>query len=321
MTEKIRNQNGRGHLQGDSAEHLVATAAARDSRHLRGRTQPFAVLADRVLQLHEELGQARRQLASYGEVLVEIQRSILPERLPNVPGLDLAVHFADVDRVGGDYYDVRPIGPDRWAIVVADVSGHGPAAAAILALVHALGSGLQEQQKPPGRALALINRPLASQYLANTGLFVTAFVGLYDAQTQVLTYASAGHPSPRLVRGNEVRRLDGVYGLPLGINEACVYDEASVQLRPGDRLVLFTDGITESTNAAHEFFGVERLNALLSAPAHSAAELLDHVVTSVRTFRGARPAGDDETCLVAIVNPVQPGKRSMAEKGDHLAAE
>jgi len=253
------------------------------------------------------LREARRQLADYRDTLVAIQRSILPQHLPSIPGLDLAVHFADADGPGGDYYDVRPVGPNHWAIVIADVCGHGLAAAAILALVHALGNALQEPHVPPapGAALALINTPLATRYLADTGQFVTAFVGLYDAEGRVLTYASAGHPPPRLVRGNEVRRLDAVSGLPLGINRESVYRNDSLQLLAGDRLVLFTDGVTESTDVAHVLFGDERLDVVLRAPASTAEELLDHVVHSVRTFRGGRPAGDDETCLVVAVKPVQ----------------
>jgi sigma-B regulation protein RsbU (phosphoserine phosphatase) len=264
-----------------------------------------AYTSDEILQLNNELRGAREELERCGKLLLAIQRSILPQQLPSVPGLDLAVYFADADGAGGDYYDVRPVGPDHWAIVIADVCGHGLGAAAILALVHALGNAVQGQQVPPGAALALINKPLATRYLANTAQFVTAFVGLYDAEGQVLTYASAGHPPPRLVRGNEVRQLDAVSGLPLGINKESVYENETLQLMSGDRLILFTDGITESTDAADVLFGEERLDAVLRAPASTAAELMDHVVHSVRTFRGGRPAGDDETCLVAAVKPVQ----------------
>ncbi len=269
-----------------------------------GRTTA-ADASDQVLQLSLELGHAREELERYGKLLLTIQRSILPQQLPSVPGLDLAVLFADADGPGGDFYDVRPVGADRWVIAIADVVGHGLGAAAILGLVHALGSAVQGQQVPPGAALELINKPLAARYLADTGQFVRAFVALYDADSRVLTYSSAGHPPPRLVRGNEVHRLDAVSGLPLGVCNTSVYGNETLQLLAGDRLVLFTDGITESTNAAHDSWGDEGLDAVLRAPASTAAELLDHVVNSVRTFRAGRPAGDDETCLVAVVNPVQ----------------
>lgn len=257
-----------------------------------------------VRQGSDELRRLREELDRYGELLLTIQKSILPQHLPRVPGLDLAVHFADADGVGGDYYDVRPVGDHHWAIVVADVVGHGLASAAILALVHALGNALQDQPAPPSAALASINKPLAARYLANTGEFVTIFVALYDTKTRVLAYSSAEHPPPRLVRGKQVLRLDAVSGLPLGIDQRSVYKDDRLQLAAGDRLVLFTDGITEGINPAREMFGEPRFDELLRAPTARAAEFLDHLVHSVRAFRAGQPPRDDETCLVAVVKPI-----------------
>lgn len=256
----------------------------------------------RVRQLIEELRQAREELDLYGTLLLTIQKSILPQRLPDIPDLDIALHSVQADVAGGDFYDIRPVGPNRWAIVIADVSGHGLAAAAILVLVHALESAVQGEISP-GAALAWVNKPLSARYLANTSKFVTAFVALYDTQSQTLTYASAGHLPPRLVRGNDVRQLDTVAGLPLGIDKSTVYRNEILHLQAGDRLVLYTDGITESANSEHEFYGDERLDADLTAPVNSAAQLLKRVVNSVRSFRARLPAKDDETCLVALVKP------------------
>lgn len=297
---------GFSRLECEAARQVVDAAAAVDAGHLSSGPQLFTALIDRILHLHEELLHARRKLADYGDTLVAIQRSILPQRLPSVPGLELAVHFADADGAGGDFYDVHPIAPDCWAVVIADVAGHGLAAAAILALVHALGSVVQghDVARSPGTALALINEQLATRYLANTGRFVTVFAGLYTAPTQTLTYAAAGHPPPRLVRGGEVRRLSDVSGLPLGVSRESTYPEQVVQLLPEDRLVLFTDGLTESTNDAHEFFGDERLDEAVRHPASTAAELRDHVVSAVQTFRGGQSAGDDETLLAAAVQSI-----------------
>jgi sigma-B regulation protein RsbU (phosphoserine phosphatase) len=258
-----------------------------------------------ILRLSIELRRAHDQLERYGELLLTIQRSILPQQLATVAGLDLAVHFVDADGVGGDFYDVHPVGPDRWAIVIADVVGHGLAAAALLAMVHALSSSIrgQDPAPSPGEALSLVNRPLATRYFADTGQFVTAFAGQYDVRDQTLTYASAGHPRPRLIRGCAVQRLDAAAGMPLGVSELSVYTEAVVRLRSGDRLVFFTDGFIENKNESRKCFGDERLDEVLRAPAASATELLDRLVHSVRAFRAGQPLDDDETCLVALVKP------------------
>lgn len=302
MSERrpIENEDdGQGRLP-DGAAASPASASSRDAAcPLCGPTPGLAELAERVRELHEELRTARKQIASYRNTLVAIQRSILPQQLPCVPGLDLAVHFADTEGVGGDFYDVHPVGPDRWVILIADVAGHDLAAAAILALVHALGSAVQghDAETAPGKALALVNQQLVTRYLANTSQFVTVFAGLYCARSRTLTYAAAGHPPPRLVRGSEVRRLGDVSGLPLGISKVTEYPEQVVQLLPGDRLVLFTDGITESRGTARDLFGDQRLDAVLRAPADSAAALLERVIGSVQAFRVGQPADDDETCL------------------------
>lgn len=273
----------------------------------------YARLADHVLELNEQLRHARGQLARYGETLLAVQRSILPQSLPEVPTLDVSVHFREAERVGGDFYDVIPVGPGRWAIVICDVSGHGLAAAAILSLVHALASTFENQKSPPspGDALALINRPLATRYLANSEHFVTAFIGIYDVRSQVLNYASAGHPPPRLVRGNAVRLLDGSSGLPLGLDPTSIYIERSVQLLPGDRLVLFTDGVVESTNADEDFFGEDRLNEAVRCPAGTAAEMVHNIVAALQSFRAGSPIIDDETCLIAVV---EPGSRNASPR-------
>lgn len=289
------------------ATHLGNPAEATEMPQSRSRAQMLAGMADRVLELERQLRDTRSQLARYGNSLLAIQRSIIPQRLPEVPGLDLAVHFAPLEEAGGDLYDVSSLGPESWAIVIADVSGHGLAAAAVLALTHALGHAVQEQGTPPspGAALALVNGALATRYLVNSGQFVTALAGWYEARTQVFKYASAGHPPPRLIRDDEVRRLDDVSGVPLGVDAESSYQEAVLQLRAGDRLVLFTDGITECMSAAGELFGDQRLDEALRAPTNGAAELLERIVHSVHAFRAGLPPKDDETCLVAAVKPLR----------------
>ena len=261
-----------------------------------------AHMIDRVFQLHEELRQTRASVARYKELLLGIQKVILPERLPLVPGLDLALHFSPIDEVGGDFYDIRPAGPGKWAITVADACGHGLGAATVMALAHTLGAVWHDRAPPRSLGVALneINQLLV-HYLADTGRFATAFVSIYDACNRDLAYASAGHPPPRLVRDGQVLPLDAVSGPPLGIAETSVYEEASQRLSPGDHVVFFTDGITEARNAEQEFFGDSRFDEALALPAATAAEVVARVTAELRTFRASRAPDDDETCLACCV--------------------
>jgi sigma-B regulation protein RsbU (phosphoserine phosphatase) len=242
------------------------------------------------------------ELDRYDKLVLTIQRAILPQQLPTVPGLDLAVHFADVEDAGGDYYDVYPAGPNRWAIVIADVIGHGLAAAAILALVHALATPFRANKYPsPRRGPGIDQQTTGRSVTWPTRAVCYCLRRLYDADAQVLTYASAGHPPPRLIRGNQVHRLVTASGLPLESIE-----QAHMGMRhysPAGRPPGTVHGrhYPESANASHDLFGDERLDANLRAPANTATELLERIVDSVRTFRVGRPAGDDETCLVAVV--------------------
>lgn len=266
-----------------------------------------ADMIDRVFQLHEELRQTRACLRHYKELLLSIQKAVMPEQLPLVPGLDLSLHFSPCDEVGGDFYGIRPAGPGRWAIVVADACGHGLAAATVMAVAHALGTVWHDRAPPRSLSAALsqINQLLV-RYLANTGRFATAFASIYDTRSQHLVYASAGHPPARLVHGRRVLQLDAVSGPPLGIAETSTYEEASVRLLPGDRVVIFTDGMTEARNVKQELLGDSCFDEILAAPAATAAELVARLTAALRTFRAGRPPEDDETCLVCFVTgPVE----------------
>ncbi len=133
---------------------------------------------------------------------------------------------------------------------------------------------------------------------------MTAFYGIYDPARRQLTYACAGHNPPRLRRDSEgtLASLDNVQSLPLGIDAGQVYEESTVVLRPGDVLVLYTDGITEAANPAGELFGLSRLDQILSRRPGSANQLLNEVLTAVEQFTAGHPAADDRTLLVAAIS-------------------
>jgi sigma-B regulation protein RsbU (phosphoserine phosphatase) len=266
---------------------------------LFGRGTQNLVLRNR---LSAALAELDRELQTVGD----IQRSLLPAELPAIPGFDVAAHYRTSARAGGDYYDFFPLPAGGWGLFIADVSGHGTPAAVLMAITHAIAHARPGTHAPPAALLQYLNDRLTSAYTRN-GTFVTAFYAVLDPAARTLTYATAGHNPPRLVRGDRVIPLDACGSLPLGILDGQAYGQATVALQPGDLLLLYTDGITEaparapSPAAPREMFGTDRLDALLltCGPGAPAAACVDNVRAAVAAFTADQPPTDDQT-LIAI---------------------
>jgi sigma-B regulation protein RsbU (phosphoserine phosphatase) len=255
------------------------------------------------LVLSDELRRAYEAVDNEMQTVAEMQRSLLPVKLPDITGLDVAVHYETSRRAGGDYYDFFPLPNGRWGIFIADVTGHGTPAAVLMAITHAMAHNYPETPCPPSRLLARLNRQLAARYTNGSGKFVTAFYAIYDPKERKLTYSSAGHPPPRLKRcaDGSLVTLEGRPGLPLGIVEDFAYEEAEYALEGGDQIIFYTDGITEAFNPAGELFGTERLDDVLNKCSATASSLMDAVLDAVDTFAAGRTADDDRTLVVARV--------------------
>lgn len=251
-------------------------------------------------QLAAALAALDRELQAVGD----IQRSLLPGDLPDIPGIEVAAHYRASARAGGDYYDFFRLSADRWGVLIADVSGHGTPAAVLMGIVHAVAHDRPSAQQRPADLLGHLNDRLIRSYTQN-GAFVTAFYGVLDTAAGTLTYSSAGHPPPRLVREDTVTAVDGAGGLPLGVLPDQQYRDATLPIHRGDLLVLYTDGITEAMGArtpsgGRPLFGVRRLDELLLACRPGpAAQCIERIRAAVADFSGGAPPTDDET-LVAL---------------------
>jgi len=256
------------------------------------------------LVLTEELQRAYKAVDSELEVVADIQRSLLPPRLPKIKTLDLAAYYQTSHRAGGDYYDVFPLPNGRWGILIADVSGHGTPAAVVMAIMHSIVHTYPGPPEPPGAVLAYVNQQLAVRYTSNSGAFVTAFYGVYNPCDRSLTFANAGHPPPRLKRCEDgsVHSVNGNSGLPLGILFDEVYPESMQTFVPGDQVVLFTDGITEASSLGAELFGLEQLDKAIYACGLTASGLIQSVLTAVEEFTGGQPPDDDRTMIIGKVS-------------------
>lgn len=256
------------------------------------------------LVLKSEVQDAFRAVDRELKVVSRIQRSLLPAAMPEIPGLQLATWYETSRRAGGDYYDFFPLAAGRWGILIADVSGHGTPAAVVMAVTHSIAHLFPGDYGSPGQLLGFLNEHLGRKYTGEVEAFVTAWYGIYDPATRTLRCASAGHPPPRLWHcgAPAAKSLEQDGNLPLGVMEGVDYPEAEFRLAPGDRLVLYTDGITEAMNAAGEEFGPDRLDEALSA-CHIAApaEIVRRINGQVRAFTGDQPVSDDRTLVVAMV--------------------
>lgn len=253
------------------------------------------------LVLRHELSRALDSLDRELKVVGEMQRNLLPEELPPIPGLSLAAHYQTSQRAGGDYYDLFPLAGGRWGLFIADVSGHGTPAAVVMAITHALAHAHPGEPSPPSAVLGYLNAKLCATYTARTSSFVTAFYAVYDPATRVLEYSAAGHPPPRVARDSGCIPLDGVRGLPLGIDPDENYESARFTLNLDDVLMLYTDGITEAMNPERQLFGFGRLDDAVCSCTKDAGSAIADLLAAVETFTDGRPADDDRTLLAAKV--------------------
>ncbi len=264
---------------------------------LFGRATQNLVLS---AELKKAYGVVEREL----KVVADIQRSLLPKTIPTIATLDVAASYQTSQWAGGDYYDFFPRPDGKWGLLIADVSGHGTPAAVLMAVTHSLAHGFPGPHDPPSALLDRVNNQLSTLYTADNEAFVTAFYGVYDPSTRRLSYSSAGHNPPRLKRRGqvEVESLDGARRLPLGLFADEAYEDTVLQLRPGDRLAFYTDGITEAIAADGRMYGLDRLDAILSRCGSDATGLVNDVVADVRAFtEGVAPA-DDQTLLGVLVS-------------------
>jgi len=256
-------------------------------------------------QAYEELKAAHAQIIEKERMEKEletarwIQQSILPPTLPRLPGFDLGALLTPARAVGGDLYDLFPIGPDHLGVVIGDASDKGVPAAIFMALTYSLLRAEAPRWASPAQVLKSVNGLLDG--MNSSGMFVTVLYGVLDCTRHRFTYARAGHELPVHVGPTgEARAITQGIGMPLGLVPFPAFDEQSLAIEPGDVLLLYTDGATDLTNAQGEHLGRERLQELVQANCGASAQAIcDSLWTAMADYKGATPQFDD-VALVAI---------------------
>jgi sigma-B regulation protein RsbU (phosphoserine phosphatase) len=227
----------------------------------------------------------------------DVQRELLPRVLPDVAALELAAACHPAVGVGGDYYDILQFDESRLGLVIADVSGKGVPAALLMAGLQSAVRSIARSDADPGDVQARINNMLYRS--SSSSRYATMFLGLYDGESGKLVYANAGHHPPLIVGDEGAARLDE-RGLPVGMFEDSRYRPVECRLRPGDLLVMFTDGVSEAPRPDGEEYGEERLVELLRRHrAEPLERIVEIILESLDAWTEGGEAHDDVTVVLA----------------------
>jgi sigma-B regulation protein RsbU (phosphoserine phosphatase) len=247
-------------------------------------------------QLYKESSE-RARMQQELDVAHTIQASFLPDGSPNIPGCSVATFWQAARQVGGDFYDFLPLGDDKWGMVIADVADKGVPAALFMALTRTILRAVAFSNSDPAHVLVRANEIIARE--ARSDLFVTVFYGVWDPATERFSYANAGHNPPLLMQPNgNFQTLLG-HGVALGILPEIQMKSHTMSLRPGETLIIYTDGVTEALNEDFDEFGLQRLQvAARTAARQPAAAIIQQITDNIRDHTGQTAQFDDMTLMV-----------------------
>jgi serine phosphatase RsbU (regulator of sigma subunit) len=291
-----------------------------DDRQLLDALAGYAAPAMRVGQLvREQQAEARSRERIEQELKVAqlIQQQFLPKSLPELPTWDVAAFYRPARSVGGDFYDFLPLPDGRVMLVVGDVTDKGVPAALVMASTHALLRSTTAKASSPGEVLARVNDLLCEDIPAH--MFVTCFALVIDPSTGQVDYANAGHDLPYLRGADGVVELRAT-GMPLGLMAGMSYEERSATLRPGDCVLLHSDGLVEAHDPDRQMFGFPRLAELVGRGG-AGQELLDFCLAELGQFTGPGWEQEDDITLVSLQRRVTAAYEGPGASGTGVVLE
>jgi serine phosphatase RsbU (regulator of sigma subunit) len=232
------------------------------------------------------------------QIAADVQRALLPEHLPQAPGYEFFASYDSAQAVGGDYYDCLLLPNDKVCLAFGDVAGKGVPASLVMSRLSSVVQNTIEFVQDVGQAAERINNHMCSH--AIEGRFVTFTLTIVDTVAHEMSLVIAGHMSPM------VRRIDGTIeefpddavGLPLGVSEGLSFEVLKRSVKPGEVIVIYTDGVSEAMNPAGDLYGLERLRKMITESAPKPAALGKAILADVRRHAAGRPQNDDITLMV-----------------------
>jgi len=246
----------------------------------------------------------RRHLESELELAQNVQKMLLPQEAPNIPGLEIAAFSRPAQILGGDYFDFVDFRNGFHGLVIADVAGHGVSASLHMASIQALLRTLVPVNKSPAEVMRQVHKLFIHNIRFET--FVTFFIGAFDSSTKAFTFCNAGHQPPLVLRKTSSKKesVDMLWptGAAIGLVEESDFAEKTIELREEDLLVLYTDGITEAVNRQKQLFGLERLIKMSQQVNDtSVKEGVQQIRQSLEEFSEGKPFVDDTTILICRI--------------------
>ncbi len=267
-------------------------------RDLETKNRALAQAYSELKAAHEQIVE-KEKLEKELDVARQIQLSMLPEQLPEVRGFTFGAHMQAARQVGGDFYDLFPLDDDHIAIVIGDVCDKGVPSALFMALTRSLVRAEALRKETPTNTLRRVNSLL--QDMSTSSLFVTVLYGVLDLASRRFTYARCGHELPILRHSDgSLLSIPLANGMLMGLLPEITIDEATIELLPGDMLLLFSDGASDACNPLQQMFGRDRLaQALQSAHESNAQAVCDYLLAAILAHQQNAPQYDDIT-LVTI---------------------
>lgn len=252
-------------------------------------------------RLYEEIARRKEEMEADLRAARKLQKVLLPKEAPAISGLNIAIGLRPAREISGDIYDFFEFATEHAVIAFGDSSGKGAAAALYGAMVSGLLRTLAPRRKSPAMLLQSLNEALLERRV--DARYVTLLVLLWNTSSHLLTMANAGAAPPLILRRSEIIRPQHLEGVPIGLLENREYDEVTFQAEPGDIIVLFSDGVSDQTNAEGQAYGEERLGKLmLRQRRQSPNRIVGAVYRDLDEYRGAVPVADDQTLLVMKVS-------------------
>ena len=282
-----------GVVAGGDLGHAIRSV---DTREFAELESGINTMIKKILAYTEELERKKAEL----QVAADIQQEFLPRSLPHIPGYDIAAATIPAREVGGDFYDVFPAGSGQHALVIADVAGKGVPASLFMAFSRTVIRIVSRWERSARKVLSDSN----TIFIGDTGsdTFVTVFYALLDGRERTLAYVNAGHNPPLLLHAGGTLDELAPTGPVIGLVDDPGYTQGCVQLRAGDILLMYTDGVTEAINSSSTMFSDERLRAVLRESAGlPASGIVRAVRAAITEFCGDAPQFDDITILVLRV--------------------